>query len=127
MNNFRDLQAWQKAMDLVEEVDRASRGFPTDEKYGLVSQIRRAAVSVPSNIAEGHSRPTADFVRFLNIARGSLSEVETQMELAQRLGFIADITNVAEQAAETGRILNGLIRALRTRDRGSGARDQSSP
>ena len=101
-------------MDLVEEVYRYSSRFPADERYGLTSQVRRAAVSVPSNIAEGHSRPTADFVRFLNIARGSVSEVETQLEIARRLGFLDDTAAVMQQAEELGRIINGLIRSLRS-------------
>lgn len=118
MKNYRDLVAWCKAMDLVEEVYRASQSFPPEEKYGLVSQSRRAAVSVPSNIAEGHARPTADFVRFLNISRGSLSEVETQLEIAVRLTFLEASTAqpLLDQCAEVGRIINGLIRSLRSPD-----------
>jgi len=81
VNSYRELVAWQKAMDLVEVVYRVTKSFPADERFGLVSQLRRAAVSVPSNIAEGHSRPTADYVRFLNIARGTLREVETSLKL----------------------------------------------
>ena len=113
MKSYRELIAWQKSMDLVVEIYRVSKSFPDDERFGLISQIRRAAVSVPSNIAEGHARPTADFVRFLNIARGSLSEVETQLEISRRLEFITDISDALKLAEETGRILNGLIRSLR--------------
>ena len=113
MKSYRELIAWQKGMELVVEVYRISRLFPDDERFGLISQIRRAAVSVPSNIAEGHARPTADFVRFLNIARGSLSEVETLLEISRRLKFTTNISDALRQAEETGRIINGLIRSLR--------------
>jgi four helix bundle protein len=121
MKSYRDLIAWQKAIDLVEEVYCFSRSFPDDEKYGLVSQIRRAAVSIPSNIAEGHARPTGDFIRFLNIARGSLYEVETQLEIAARLRLMneTDKTNLNEMCNEVGRILNGLIRSIRGRRPGT--------
>src|SRR4051794_5130461 len=88
--NYRDLVAWQKAMDLVAEVYRASRGFPSEELYGLTNQVRRASVSIPSNIAEGEGRGTnAEFVRFLRIAYGSLREVETQLLIAERLGYLS--------------------------------------
>src|SRR6267154_1891441 len=108
--NYRDLIVWQKAMDLVENVYRASRVFPKDELYGLTSQIRRAAVSVPSNIAEGQGRGgDPEMVRFLRIAHGSLREVETQILIAQRLGYLdlEQAQSLIEQAAEVGRLLNG--------------------
>ena len=114
MQNYRDLIAWQKGMDLVEEIYRISAQFPDDERFGLTSQIRRAAVSIPSNIAEGHSRPRNDYLRFLNIARGSLSEVETQLEIAQRLKFIENNVSDLQLTKELGKILNGLIRSLKT-------------
>src|SRR3954463_4296021 len=86
--NYRDLIVWQKAMDLVESVYRASRGYPKDEQYGLTSQIRRAAGSIPSNVAQGQGRGgDLEMVRFLRIAYGSLREVETQTLIAQRLGY----------------------------------------
>jgi four helix bundle protein len=87
VRRYSDLLAWQKAMELVEEVYNITKGFPQDERYGLTNQIRKAAVSIPSNIAEGQSRGSRDFIRFLSIAHGSLSEVETQMEIALRLGY----------------------------------------
>lgn len=87
--SYRDLLAWQKAMQLVVEVYRATRGFPRDELYGLTSQLRRAAVSVPSNIAEGQARFSArEFHHFLSHSRGSLVEVETQVLIAQSLGYL---------------------------------------
>ena len=86
---FRELAVWQLAMDLTEQVYRATANFPADERFGLTSQMRRAAVSIPSNIAEGHGRnSTPDFRHFLGIARGSTREVETQILIAERLSLI---------------------------------------
>ena len=116
VTSFRDLVVWQKAMLLVESVYSLTRQFPEDEKFGLTSQIRRAAVSIPSNIAEGQGRyHTSDYIRFLTIARGSLHEVDTQFEIALRLGFLSpnDAQEVISLLHETGRLLNGLIQSLR--------------
>ncbi len=88
VQNFRDLIVWQKGMTLAKEVYRLSKGFSRDERYGLTSQIRRAALSVPSNIAEGHARQGREFGCFLSIARGSLAEVETQFLFAVEVGYI---------------------------------------
>ena len=102
-------------MDLVEDVYLSSREFPREELYGLTSQIRRAAVSVPSNIAEGQGRrTTSDFLRHLSIAYGSLREVETQILIARRLKYIAQskLEEVMNRAAEVGRLLNGLMASL---------------
>ena len=86
--SYRELVAWQKAMLLVTEIYRATKTFPIEERYGLTNQLRRAAVSVPSNIAEGQARfSSRDFHRFLGIARGSL-EIETQVEIAKSLGYL---------------------------------------
>ena len=115
LKNYQDLIAWQKSMDLVEEVYRSSRDFPREEMYGLTSQIRRAAVSIPSNIAEGQGRrTTADFLRHLSIAYGSLREVETQILIAKRLNYIAQkrLEEVMKLAGEVGRLLNGLMASL---------------
>jgi len=112
--NYQDLIAWQKAMDLVEGVYAVSRLLPRDETYGLVSQIRRASVSVPCNIAEGQGRGSdAEFVRFLWIAHSSLREVETQLLLAERLGYVnpKNIQTLVESSAEVGRLIRGLINA----------------
>ena len=106
-------------MDLVIAIYRATEGFPAKEQFGLTSQMRRAAVSVPSNIAEGQGRSaTADYVRFLRIARGSLQEIETQVELSRRLGYLADnkAEELQEKSAEICRILAGLIRSLESRN-----------
>src|SRR5262249_3823706 len=89
VRNYRDLIAWQKAMDLVEVVYGLSTSFPREELYGLTSQIRRAAVSVPSNIAEGQGRwTTGEFLQFLGVANGSLREIETQLHIALRLKYV---------------------------------------
>jgi len=91
MSNYKKLKVWQFAMNLVEDIYRITKDFPKDEKFGLVSQMRRSSISVPSNIAEGSGRDTQGaFLNFLNIARGSLCELETQMLIAHRLGFISD-------------------------------------
>lgn len=116
IRNYRDLVAWQRAMDLVEAVYKLTQMFPKQEVYGLTAQIRRAAVSIPSNIAEGEGRNTPkDFARFLSIAYGSLREVETQLTIALRLRYVTetDITAAQQLCDETGRILNGLMNAIR--------------
>lgn len=115
IRSYRDLHVWQRAVELVEEIYRISVLFPDQEKYGLTSQIRRAAVSVPSNIAEGYGRRrTGHYIHHLDIANGSLKEVETQLIIAGRLNFIDK-----EQAKqgwsllqETGKMLTGLTRSL---------------
>ena len=95
INSYKDLIVWQKAMDLAEEVYRLSRAFPKEELYGLTSQLRRAVVSVPSNIAEGQARQgTAEFLNFLSIAQGSLAEVDTQLLLAQRFQYLTPETTI---------------------------------
>jgi four helix bundle protein len=114
--SFRDLLAWQKAMALVADVYRASESFPKREMYGLTDQVRRSAVSVPSNIAEGKGRfSKKDFVHFLVTARGSLCEMQTQLEIATNLGYLEpEIFRTLDlQSREVGRIINGLIKAMR--------------
>lgn len=113
---FRNLIAWQKAKALAKKVYVASSDFPKDETYGLTIQMRRAAVSIPSNIAEGKGRGTKkDFCHFLMQARGSLYELETQIELALDLNYLipARAADVLKDCDEVGRILNGLINATR--------------
>jgi len=115
VKNYQELIVWQKAMDLVEEVYIASKSFPREEIYGLTSQLRRAAVSIPSNIAEGQGRRTTpDFLRHLSIAYGSLREVETQILIATRLGYLAQgkCQDVMRITGEVGRLLNGLMASL---------------
>ncbi len=119
VKDYSELIAWQKAMNLVEAVYRLSALFPREELYGLVSQIRRATVSVPSNIAEGQGRHTTrDFLNFLSIARGSLKEVETQVLIANRLGFVDDPrkSELLRQTTEVGRLISGLINSLKTKN-----------
>ena len=115
VRNYQDLIVWQKAMDLVEEVYTSSRSLPREEVYGLTSQLRRAAVSIPSNIAEGQGRrTTADFVRHLSISYGSLREVETQTLIAARLRYLTSgrCQDILKRAGEVGRLLNGLMSSL---------------
>jgi four helix bundle protein len=117
--NYRDLIAWQKAMDLATIAYEVSQGFPRDEQYGLTSQAGRSAISIPSNIAEGHARrSTKEFLRFLSVALGSLAENETQFLLTVRLGYLteAEITPLLDLASEVGRLINGLINSLNRSD-----------
>jgi four helix bundle protein len=114
--SYRELIAWQKAMDFVMEVYRTSKAFPRDELYGLSTQLRRAAVSVPTNIAEGQARfSPQEFYFFLGRARGSLVEVETQLLIAQNLSYFTPEhgKQLLDKAAELGRILSGLIASIR--------------
>ena len=113
--SYRDLVAWQKAMDLVTEVYRVTDSYPRREMYGLTRQVREAAVSVPSNIAEGKGRKTRrDYVQFLYRSRGSLLETLTQLEIGKNLGFLKleAFEATFERASEVGRVLNGLIRNI---------------
>jgi four helix bundle protein len=115
VKTYQELIVWQKAMDLVEEVYNASRTFPREEIYGLTSQLRRAAVSIPSNVAEGQGRRTTpDFLRHLSIAYGSLLELETQILIATRLRYLPNgkCREVLNIASEVGRLLNGLMSSL---------------
>jgi len=114
--SYRDLLAWQKAMDLVIAIYNSTKSFPRDEVYGLASQLKRTAVLIPTNIAEGQARYSPnDFFLFLARARGALVEVETQLILAQRLGYVAaeESRQLLDRSAEVGKILNGLISAIR--------------
>src|SRR5579864_6522979 len=115
VQHYRELSAWQKAMDLAESIYQATRTFPREEQYGLTSQLRRAVISISSNIAEGQGRrSTGEFRQFLGNARGSLFEVESQILLAQRFQYLsaARTEQLLNQATELGRILNGLMAAL---------------
>ena len=118
INTFRDLIAWQKAKALAVNVYRITSGFSTDERYGLTSQIRRASVSVSANIAEGYGRgTTSEFLRYLRIARGSIAEVDTLVEIATELRLIAPDDGVIDQIAEADRVLQGLIASLERKQR----------
>jgi four helix bundle protein len=115
VQSHRDLVVWQKGMDLFVEVYKVTDLLPSKEKFGLISQMQRAAASVPANIAEGQGRlHRGDFVRFLSISRGSLMEVETYLEGTVRLGYLsnAQISVAWELCQDVARLLNGLLRAL---------------
>ena len=119
IRNYRDLIVWQKSMALVTEVYSITRLFPKEELYGLISQIRRSAVSIPSNIAEGYGRySTNDYIRFLQIAIGSLYEFQTQLEIGLNLGYLSkDIfEKVYEQSREIERMLSSLIKKVGLKD-----------
>ena len=116
--NFRNLKVWQLGMELAEQVYRLSQQFPKHEMYGLGSQIQRAVVSVPANIAEGHAMgSTKDFLRFLGIAQGSLAELETHLLLAERLqyGTSAIIGPLISRCSEEARMLRSLRKSVRSR------------
>ena len=117
MQGHKELIVWQKAMDLVVAVYRLTEPFPKTEAYGLASQMQRAAVSIPSNIAEGHGlKQTQAYARHLAIASGSLAEIETQLHIADRLGYLRpESRQVIDQASEVGRMLWGLRRSLQSR------------
>ena len=127
VRSYRDLRVWQQAMDLAEATYRATEQFPEDERYGLVTQLRRATVSVASNIAEGHARSTGDYLRHLLISNGSLTEIETQLLLSARLGFLSGelADSLLQTCDQVGRMLGGLRKSLRAR-RGVRARGSGS-
>ncbi|MCC6412642.1 MAG: four helix bundle protein [Saprospiraceae bacterium] len=114
LRSYRDLHVWMKSMQLVEKVYLETKNFPADEKYTLTSQIRRSAISIPSNIAEGQGRNTdGEFLQFLGIASGSLSELETQIELSVRLGYMPNDTALNLMCDEVGKMLTGLIKSIK--------------
>ena len=118
LKSYRDLEVWNKAIDLVVECYQITKEFPRSEVYGLTSQLRRAAVSIPANIAEGRERQhTKEFLQHLSIAYGSLAELETHLQIAQRLNYldIAHVDQVLEKTAEIGRMINGLRRSLQNK------------
>jgi four helix bundle protein len=115
MKTYRDLLVWQKSMVLVTKIYKLSKSFPKDEAYGLTSQMRRCAVSIPSNIAEGYGRnSTNDYIRFLYIATGSLYELQTQLEISLNLQYLdkTDFDRLYESSREIERMLSSLTRKL---------------
>jgi len=109
----KNLRVWQESMQLVKLIYEVTKSFPDDERFGLISQMRRAAVSIPSNIAEGAARQTKkESIQFYSIARGSLSELDTQIQLCGDLGFLSNTqaADVSEHVEKVGALLNGLIR-----------------
>ena len=118
ITHYKDLLVWQKSMDLAEKIYEAVKSMPKEELYGLSDQMRRAVISVPSNIAEGQQRSsTKDYIRFLHIARGSLGELETQIILCERLKYLEhEITYpLINQCDEIQRMISGLIKNLMQR------------
>ncbi|MDX9882467.1 MAG: four helix bundle protein [Prolixibacteraceae bacterium] len=116
MNNFKELKVWQQSVDLVVDIYQLTRQFPSEEMYGITSQIRRSSISIPSNIAEGAGRiKPGDFNHFLNIARGSSNELETQLIIAERLNFIDknETREIFIKIDEIQRMITGLQKTLK--------------
>jgi four helix bundle protein len=114
--SYRDLDVWKNAMDLVEAVYKVTADFPAEEKYGLSSQIRRCAVSVPSNIAEGFMRKsTKEYIQFLYISLGSLGELDTQLEISNRLKYISNQESLNKQTLIIRKQLYGLVKSLKNK------------
>jgi len=115
IKSFRDLRVWQGGMEIVQAIYAITQGFPKHELYGLASQIQRAAVSVPSNIAEGHAREsTKEYLQHVSIAQASVAELETQLEIAKRLGYISsdEYDALLNQLSQLGKQLYALRNAL---------------
>jgi four helix bundle protein len=118
--SYRDLEVWQKSMGLAKEVYQVTSSFPADEKFGLTNQMRRAAVSIPSNLAEGHARSgTQEFKHFISIAIGSVAELETQILLSAELGYLNKNrkSDLLEQLDIIGKMLRGLYKSLNRKER----------
>jgi four helix bundle protein len=118
IQSHRDLQVWQRGMQIAEDIYALTAAFPADERFGLTSQLRRSAISVPANIAEGNARnSTKDYLRFLSISMGSLAEIETFLELVSRLhiGDSARIHEIEQLVGEERRMLRGLQRSLKAK------------
>ena len=117
IRSYRDLEAWRLGMDLAVLVYGLTKTFPREELYGLSSQLRRAVISIPSNISEGHQQGTKSYAHFVSLALGSLAEAETQIELANRLHYTTanDLAVLSSLAANLRRVLHGLRRSLLTR------------
>ena len=116
VKSYRDLIVWQKSIELVERVYFCTRLFPKEEIYGIVSQMRKAAVSIASNIAEGHGRhSTGEYCHFLGISRGSLYELETQLIVSNKVGYLSEMefNSMLETCEEISRLLNGLLKSLK--------------
>jgi four helix bundle protein len=116
VSHYAELEVWQRAMDLAEKIYCLTRSFPSEQRFSLSGQLQRAAISVPSNIAEGNARDSLrDYARFVSIARGSLAELETQLLLTERLGFgnSETVARCKANAAQVGRMLQGLHSALK--------------
>jgi four helix bundle protein len=114
MTDYKELNVWQKSIDVVSEIYRVTATFPDSEKFGITNQMRRASVSIPSNIAEGSARHHAkDFTHFLRIADGSAAELETQLLISERLGFLTGAEELSHELVVIRRMLAALIKSLR--------------
>lgn len=114
MSDYKDLEVWKKAVDVVTAIYQLTSSFPDSEKFGITNQMRRAAVSIPSNIAEGSARHhSKDFIHFLRIADGSAAELETQLIISVKLGFVSDAEQLSNEVIIVRRMLAGLIKSLR--------------
>ncbi len=116
LQSYKELKIWQKGIDLVEACYRVSQGFPTNEQFGLTSQLRRAAVSVPANIAEGYGRESRkEYLRFLAVAQGSLKELETHIIISERLNYLthSQANRLLADTTEEGKMIGGLMRKLK--------------
>ena len=121
MRDHKELEVWKEGIGLVTDIYRETASFPKEEVYGLSNQMRRAAVSIPSNIAEGAGRQTVkEFIQFLYVAAGSLSELETQVIIAEKLGYLPDADSVGAKVVTIRKMLHGLIRHYRDKDQGNG-------
>jgi four helix bundle protein len=115
ISSYKDLIAWQKSIALVTDIYMLTKSFPAEEKYGIVSQMNRAAVSIPSNIAEGWGRESSkNYLQFLKISRGSLMETETLLQISRNLNFIStdEYKSITENVDELAKILQGLIKSI---------------
>ena len=115
VKTYKELVVWQKSMDLVCEIYMLTKKLPKEETYGLCNQMQRAAVSIPSNIAEGQFRnSTKEFIQFLSFAKGSVAEIDTQLQICERLGYksSAEIKHALDLCEEIGKMLNALIASL---------------
>ncbi len=125
IQSYRDLEVWQKAMELVVECYQITKSFPKNEVFGLAGQLQRAAVSIPANIAEGRARQhTKEFIQHASIAYGSLAELETHIQIAERLNYIdkSQVDSLMGKATVIGRMLNGLRKSLGKKEVGGGTK-----
>jgi four helix bundle protein len=113
VRSYQDLKVWQVGLDLSVDCYQLTKAFPREEIYGIVSQIRRASVSIPANVAEGYGRASrGDYIRFLRIAQGSLKELETLLEISKRVGYLDGVVDASSSCQTLGRLMTGLIRSL---------------
>ncbi|MEK6152766.1 four helix bundle protein [Flavobacteriaceae bacterium 3-367] len=113
LKSYKELRVWQKSIALIKEVYKVTNGFPEDEKFGLIGQMRRSSVSIPSNIAEGWGRKSLkNYIQFLRNSRGSLFELETQVVISKELNYIKYSKTIENQIEEISKMLNSLIRSL---------------